>query len=422
MVRHTQFSMIGFNEHTSKLLLDLLNDRHEVKLLEDSFGEMQLSGVMEHKPSGAEELVALIEKGMSFRKSAATLKNDTSSRTHAICRIRIANQEYAEIPDGFLFLVDLAGNEAPNDRKEHNQARMKETKEISLSLATLKDCIRGRALWGTTQKGTKGVHVPYRNAVLTKVLKHVFDIKDERACKTAVLACATPSVADCGPTKNTFRYAEILRIPVPKPKPVIPMVNTPSTWSNKNLRRWIDEKSGNPPISSRILAPSENGIELCKLPKGEFIARCLKTPDITQAQALAFYDKLACLQNESQTGKKADEPLLDEEKKTMSASTSPFQERLGPGTFIPCKEKSWQDKGKAVQLTSDSKMAMVMAPHIVEGAADKTRFLCAEVAKGQLHGSYVLYVTRQVVIPTEQMEEEVLLTYDDASRYYLLEI
>ena len=382
---------------------------------------MQLSGVMEQKPPSAEELVALIEKGMSFRKSAATLKNDASSRTHAICRIRIANKEFPEIPDGFLFLVDLAGNEAATDSKDHNQARMKETKEINLSLATLKDCIRGRALWGATQKGTKGIHIPYRNAVLTKVLKHVFDIKDERACKTAVLACATPSVVDCGPTKNTFRYAEILRIPVPKPKPIIPMVNTPSTWSNKNLRKWIDEKSGDPPISSRILAPSENGVELCKLPKGEFIARCLKTPDVTQAQALAFYDKLACLQNESQTGKKADEPLLDEEKKTTSASsTAPFQERLGPGTFVRCKESSWQDEGKAVKLTSDSKMAMVMAPHIVEGAVDKTRFLCAEVAKGHSPSSYVLHVTTQVVIPTEQMEGEVLLAYDDASRYYLL--
>ena len=245
---------------------------------------------------------------MSFRKSAPTLKNNASSRAHAVCRIRIANGDFAEVPDGLLFLIDLAGNEAAADTKEHDKARMLEAKEINLSLATLKDCIRGRSLWGAAEKSAKSVHVPYRNSILTKLLKHVFDIKEERACKTAVLACVTPSVADCGLTKNTFRYAETLRVPAPKAQVVLmPRVNAPGTWSNKNLRRWIDKNSGEPPISSQFLAPSESGNQLCKLPEDEFISRCLKTPNVTQAQAHAVYDQLSRLYLESQNGNKTAE-------------------------------------------------------------------------------------------------------------------
>jgi kinesin family protein 2/24 len=110
--------------------------------MEDSFGESQLVGAVEHKPSTPQEFLKLIETSMSFRKTAATLKNDTSSRSHAVCRIRISNKNLPEAPDGLLYLVDLAGSELGTDSKEHSQERMKETREINISLSTLKDCIR----------------------------------------------------------------------------------------------------------------------------------------------------------------------------------------------------------------------------------------------------------------------------------------
>ena len=215
--------------------------------MEDSFGECQLVGAIEHKPKDVAELLGFIETGMSFRQSAPTLKNDASSRSHAVCRLRIVNKDSVEMPDGLLFLIDLAGSEATSDSKEHSQERMKETRDINLSLSTLKDCIRGRALWSVndgTASGNKkirGVHIPYRSSVLTKVLKHVFDIQSERSCKTAVLACLTPCATDSGPGKNTLRYAELLRIPIPKAKAVAFKATVPSTWSNTDLKEWIDK-------------------------------------------------------------------------------------------------------------------------------------------------------------------------------------
>jgi len=170
---------------------------------------------------------------MKYRKSASTFKNDSSSRSHAIWRIRIINKDVPETPDGLLFLIDLAGSEFARDYQTHTDAQKKESKDINMSLSTLKDCIRGRAM--------QDKHVPFRHSALTKVLKHVFDPKGNRGCKTAVLACVNPSASDDGPSKNTLRFAELLRVPVPKPKPVVFDPQVPTTWSNKELKEWIEK-------------------------------------------------------------------------------------------------------------------------------------------------------------------------------------
>lgn len=235
--------------------------------MEDAFGESQLVGAIEEKPATAEELLSHIERSMSFRKTAATVKNDSSSRSHAVCRIRIVNRDVTDAPDGLLFLVDLAGSEVDRDVKEHSKDRMKETRDINMSLSTLKDCIRGRAMWNMTDgvasnKRAMNVHVPFRSSVLTKVLKHVFDVKGDRYCKTAILACVKPNAADAGPSKNTLRYAELLRVPVPKTKPAAYNVNIPSTWSHEALTEWIEKNVSRPvsdlalPFSHRPFSPA----------------------------------------------------------------------------------------------------------------------------------------------------------------------
>ena len=69
---------------------------------------------------------------------------------------RIANKSDPSSADGLFFLVDLAGSEADLDSKEHSRELMKETRDINLSLSTLKDCIRGRALWDLNDGAGKG--------------------------------------------------------------------------------------------------------------------------------------------------------------------------------------------------------------------------------------------------------------------------
>lgn len=216
--------------------------------MEDSFGETQLVGALEPRVGSAKELLELIDCGMALRKSAPTLKNDASSRTHAVCKIKIVNKDIVEAPDGLLFLIDLAGSEAASDVKDHSQERMKETREINTSLSILKDCIRGRSMWHIQEKlaantGTrvKQSHIPFRSSGLTKVLKHVFDTKGFRHCKTSVIACVGSSYFDAAAAKNTFRYAELLSVSVPAYKPPVHHDKIPSTWKNDFVKRWVEE-------------------------------------------------------------------------------------------------------------------------------------------------------------------------------------
>lgn len=222
---------------------DLLNLRKPVSILEDSFGTTQLAGADEQPVQGRDEVVELIERAASFRRTASTQKNDASSRSHAICRIRIHNPSTGS--DGLLYLIDLAGSEAARDIVDHGADRLRETREINMSLSVLKECMRGKAQSDllTFSSGPKSKqrkpYVPFRQSALTKVLKHVFDPAGRRACKTVVIACINPSLADVGPSKNTLRYAEMLRVLVPATDKMETNPMAPMAWTNAQVQDWV---------------------------------------------------------------------------------------------------------------------------------------------------------------------------------------
>lgn len=154
-------------------------------------------GAQEHRAKGLYDLLGCIETATSFRRTQSTQKNDTSSRSHAICRVRIDRNTGNFDEDGLLYLIDLAGSEAAHDVATHGAERMRETREINAGLSVLKDCIRGKvesdalaAVALTASKSEKmkmkKPHVPFRQSALTKRLKHVFDPAGTRTCKTVV--------------------------------------------------------------------------------------------------------------------------------------------------------------------------------------------------------------------------------------------
>jgi kinesin family protein 2/24 len=222
---------------------DLLDERKPISLLEDSFGVTQMVGAEEYQVYDKDEMAELIEQATSWRQTAATFKNDASSRSHAICRIRI--RDPATNSDGLLYLIDLAGSEIARDVAVHGADRMRETRDINISLSVLKDCIRGKAQAdtlissGKRKPGQKLPHIPFRQSALTKVLKHVFDPASSPACKTVVIACVNPSLADVGATKNTLRFAEMLRVLVPATGKMDSDPLAPMNWTNTQLQAWI---------------------------------------------------------------------------------------------------------------------------------------------------------------------------------------
>ncbi len=131
---------ISFYEIYGGRLFDLLNNRKQLTVLEDKNNKIQIKGLEEVDVSSEDELNQAIEYGNSVRTTKATQANDTSSRSHAVCQIKVRNGS-GSITGKFL-LVDLAGSERAQDIKSNNRDRRIEGAEINKSLLALKECIR----------------------------------------------------------------------------------------------------------------------------------------------------------------------------------------------------------------------------------------------------------------------------------------
>ncbi|KAJ3342745.1 hypothetical protein HDU93_001317 [Gonapodya sp. JEL0774] len=280
-IHYSAFEIFGPNTY------DLLAERQSVQIAEDKFGSVQVVGTKETEVTNASELQQFVEQASLLRRTESTLKNDTSSRSHAVHRLRIVNQRVPESEDGLLYLVDLAGSEYSADVAEHTKERLAETKEINKSLSALKDCIRNRAMAALSPD--KHVHIPYRLNRLTLLLKDVFELESRRRCGTVVFACVSPSVFDTSATLNTLRYIEPLRVPIPKARFHMEFnAKNPATWDNAYLRKWVAIS----PVDPEILCPTESGRQILRIPEGEFLERCLRCKGITEKRAKAFYIEL----------------------------------------------------------------------------------------------------------------------------------
>ncbi|KAK5989505.1 Diatom spindle kinesin-1 [Cladobotryum mycophilum] len=435
---------------------DLLNERRPVSVLEDSFGVVQLAGALEKHVSKTDDILGLIEEATKFRRTESTAKNDSSSRSHAICRIRIEILDIPSAEDGILYLIDLAGSEAARDRQHHEERRTRESRDINTSLSVLKDCIRGKAetdaMLGEFTK--RKPHIPFRHSALTKVLKHVFDPSSMRTSKTVIIACINPSILDVAASKNTLRYAELLRVFVSKPKSIRHDPQAPMTWTNQQLKDWIKENSGTPAVNAENLAPTEPGPMLLRLPYPEFELRCLKTPGVTSEQARALKSKLWQMHIESQRPKKAKalagesaEPeTIPGHLRTIDGSSSreiyidtkavPFKERIRPGMVVSWTPPEWLN----IDMPGKLKMVVILCParavgeHVRDGRGElvhspdrprdenDARYLCALVTPAILPGAYDVQLWRQMVVDMNMMNDEVLLEYDNAARFYYMAI
>lgn len=207
-------------------------------------------------------------------------------------------------------------------------------------------------------------------------------------------------------------------------------------------------KSGTPPISSALLAPTETGTQLLRLPDSEFEARSMRTPGVTKEQAKAFQSKLWQLHVDSQRAPQQRVPAesedlgkalgrLDIAEKPSSRETDPelsglpFKERIRPGMVV-----SWTPMPDlALELPGGRNLAMVLCPaeaaghkakgilrgkmhskNVDQGEGKEKGYLCAWVFPSMAGEGYEINPWEQVVVDTGAMNAEVCLQYEPATR------
>ncbi|KAG9459064.1 hypothetical protein H6P81_003572 [Aristolochia fimbriata] len=184
-----ELSKVALEEKLKKPLL----------LMEDGKGGVLVRGLEEEIVTSASEIFTLLERGSAKRRTAETLLNKQSSRSHSLFTITIhikeATPEGEElIKCGKLNLVDLAGSENIS-RSGAREGRAREAGEINKSLLTL-----GRVITALVEHLG---HIPYRDSKLTRLLR---DSLGGRT-KTCIIATVSPSVHCLEETLSTLDYA-----------------------------------------------------------------------------------------------------------------------------------------------------------------------------------------------------------------------
>ncbi|XVF46438.1 hypothetical protein PTKIN_Ptkin03bG0026800 [Pterospermum kingtungense] len=184
-------------EETTKFVED--KSKKPIALMEDGKGGVFVRGLEEEIVTTANEIYKILEKGSAKRRTAETLLNKQSSRSHSIFSITIHIKECTPegeemIKCGKLNLVDLAGSENIS-RSGAREGRAREAGEINKSLLTL-----GRVINALVEHSG---HVPYRDSKLTRLLRDSLGGKT----KTCIIATISPSIHCLEETLSTLDYA-----------------------------------------------------------------------------------------------------------------------------------------------------------------------------------------------------------------------
>ncbi|CAG8981008.1 hypothetical protein HYALB_00013826 [Hymenoscyphus albidus] len=202
-LKQTEVSL-SYLEIYNETIRDLLvpgGSKQGLMLREDANQTVSVAGLTSHHPRDVQEVMDMIVQGNEYRTVSPTAANATSSRSHAVLQINVAQKDRnADVNEphtmATLSIIDLAGSERASATKNRGE-RLLEGANINKSLLALGGCIN--ALCDPRKKN----HVPYRNSKLTRLLK--FSLGGN--CKTVMIVCVSPSSAHFDETQNTLRYA-----------------------------------------------------------------------------------------------------------------------------------------------------------------------------------------------------------------------
>lgn len=198
-----------YNEHVRDLLVPVNPNAppNYLKIRESPTEGPYVKDLTEVPVRSINEILRYMKNGDQSRTTASTKMNDTSSRSHAVFTIMLKQIHHDMETDettersSRIRLVDLAGSERAKST-EATGARLREGSNINKSLTTLGRVIAALADPKALRSGKRKDIVPYRDSILTWLLKDSLGGNS----KTAMIACIAPS--DYDETLSTLRYAD----------------------------------------------------------------------------------------------------------------------------------------------------------------------------------------------------------------------
>ncbi|KAK2583279.1 hypothetical protein KPH14_009285 [Odynerus spinipes] len=218
MIAKQQSSQLTFKVEVSYMeiynekvhdLLDPKPNKHSLKVREHNVLGPYVDGLSQLAVTSFQDIDNLMAEGNKSRTVAATNMNSESSRSHAVFSV-ILTQTLTDSMSGVsgekvsrMSLVDLAGSERAVKTGAVGD-RLKEGSNINKSLTTLGLVISKLADQNSGGSKNRDKFVPYRDSVLTWLLKDNLGGNS----KTVMVATISPAADNYEETLSTLRYAD----------------------------------------------------------------------------------------------------------------------------------------------------------------------------------------------------------------------
>lgn len=210
-MRHSDVNIfVSYMEIYNEVIYDLLGDTSDpetdleafprVVLLEDETGTLHTKNLTLHAVTSTEQATDMFLFGNMNRIVSSTLMNQASSRSHCIFTIYCESSPSSSEPSALVrsskfHLVDLAGSERVH-KTGLSETNLREARYINKSLHFLEQVMH--ALY---QKKT---HIPYRNSVLTSVLRESLGGN----CRTVLIGNVSMESINLRESVSTCRFVE----------------------------------------------------------------------------------------------------------------------------------------------------------------------------------------------------------------------
>ncbi|KAI6209487.1 Kinesin-like protein KIF11 [Aphelenchoides besseyi] len=190
----------SYVELYNEQIFDLLSGNdNSLRVFDNKDKGIIISGMEDTPVRSRAEVYGLLRRGTERRKTASTLMNISSSRSHSVFTLTVTTRQTIDDEEllrvGKIHLVDLAGSENVG-RSGAVEARAREAGNINTSLLAL-----GRVITALT---TNAAHVPYRESKLTRILQDSLGGKTI----TTIIATLSPASTNFEESMNTLEYVQ----------------------------------------------------------------------------------------------------------------------------------------------------------------------------------------------------------------------